>query len=298
MTLQELKTPLVSIALCTYNGELYLKEQIDSLIAQSYQNLEIIIFDDCSTDNTVSIIENYQKEYPHIYLFINTENLGFNKNFQQALDKCKGDFIAIADQDDIWELNKVSVMIKNIGNSYLLYHNSKYINNNGTLNGLSIRSHHNFVAGNCAINLLYYNCVAGHTCLINKELLKITPPFPKDFYYDWWFAYTAASIGSINFLNQSLVKHRKHNTSSTSKDIRDPKSLRMIQFKSFLEHPKTTEQVRQILEKLISYYEEARSKKFSLKLFLFLLKNFYQFFYIRKKSTFSKLKFIIRESSR
>lgn len=298
MALEQLKTPLVSIALCTYNGEQYLKEQVDSLIAQSYQNLEIIIIDDCSTDNTVSIIEDYQKEHPYIYLSVNNENIGFNKNFQQALDKCTGEFIAIADQDDIWELNKISIMVENIGNNYLLYHNSNYIDDKGSLSGLSIRSHHRFVAGNCAINLLYYNCVAGHTCLINKDLLEITPPFPKDFYYDWWFAYTAASIGSINFLNESLVKHRKHNTSTTSKDVRDAKSLRMIQFKSFLEHPKTTEQVKQILQKLIGYYEDVSDNEFSLKLFLFLIKNFNRFFCVRKKSTFSKLKFIIRESSK
>ncbi|TCC93534.1 glycosyltransferase family 2 protein [Pedobacter frigiditerrae] len=290
-------TSLVSIALCTYNGEKYLKAQLDSLVIQDYQNLEIIIVDDCSTDNTVSIIKEYQKLRSNITLYINEKNLGFNKNFKKALENCKGDYIAFADQDDMWELNKISKMVENIGDNLLIYHNSAYIDENGIPNGLSKKSHHKFVSGDCAINFLYYNCVSGHACMINKDLLETTPPFPKDFYYDWWFAYTAANTGRINFLNESLVKHRKHSNSSTSADHTDPRSLRLYQFKLFLAHPMTIGSVKEMLLKLIHNYEELRFKKFSLKLFSILIRNAHQLFYIRKKSVYSRLKFLITEST-
>lgn len=297
MILENTNMSLVSIALCTYNGEKYINEQLKSLINQDYPNLEIIVVDDCSTDNTVNIIKEYQKEHSTINLYVNDHNLGFNSNFKKALGYCKGDFIAFSDQDDSWELNKISKMTNSIGNNLLLYHNSSYIDENGVASGLSNKSHHRFVSGQCALNFLYYNCVSGHACMISKELLEITPPFPQGFYYDWWFAYTAANKGRINYLNESLVKHRKHRGSSTSSDHIDPRSLRIQQFKLFLAHPITIDSVKIMLEKLIANYEELRFKKFSLKLFIILVKQSQQLFYIRKKSIYSRLKFLIKEST-
>ncbi len=292
------KEPLVSIAVCTYNGAKYIKEQLFSIISQTYQNLEIIIIDDCSTDQTLSILEGFRLQDSRIQLFQNDKNLGFNTNFNKAISLTKGKHIAIADQDDIWDVNKISLMCEKIADNLLLYHNSSYIKENGNLTKLSISSHHRFVAGNCAINFLYYNCVSGHTCLIHRDLLQLTPPCPKDFYYDWWFAYTAACLSSIDFLNNSLVKHRKHAISATSKDLSEPKLLRLQQFKLFLKHPQTPKKVKNILQKLILHYEELKYKQFSPKLFVFLIKNSCDLFYIRRKSTFGKLKFILRESSK
>lgn len=297
MILANQHTSLVSIALCTYNGEKYLKAQLDSLVIQDYQNLEIIIVDDCSTDNTVSIIKEYQKLYSNLNLYVNEENLGFNKNFKKALESCNGDYIAFADQDDIWELNKISKMVEKVGDNLLVYHNSAYIDENDIPSGLSKKSHHRFVSGDCAINFLYYNCVSGHACIIHRDLLEVTPPFPENFYYDWWLAYTAANIGRIDFLDESLVKHRKHSNSSTSADNTDPRSLRLYQFKLFLANPVTDGSVKEMLQKLIENYEELRFKKFSLKLFLILIRNANQLFYIRKKSIYSRLRFLITEST-
>ena len=113
---------LVSIALCTYNGEAYLKEQLDSLIDQTYPNCEIIIVDDCSKDGTVDILKQYANEYPQIKLYINSENLGYTKNFEKAINLCNGEYIALCDQDDIWDKNKISIMIHRIGDNILIYY--------------------------------------------------------------------------------------------------------------------------------------------------------------------------------
>ena len=77
--------PLISIALCTYNGSLFLEKQLISILNQTYKNIEIVVVDDCSTDNTFEIITTFALEYPQIKSFRNTTNIGFNKNFEKAI---------------------------------------------------------------------------------------------------------------------------------------------------------------------------------------------------------------------
>src|SRR5438477_882164 len=93
--------PLISIVLCTYNGEKFLREQIDSLLNQTYPNLEIIISDDASIDTTSQILETYKSDQ-RVKLFLQPHNSGSSKNFDFAIQKAKGEFIAFSDQDDIW----------------------------------------------------------------------------------------------------------------------------------------------------------------------------------------------------
>lgn len=92
----------VSIVLCSYNGEHFLKTQLDSIVCQTYPIHELIIQDDGSTDHTLDIAREYAAQYPFIRVEQHPQNLGFNRNFENALKKATGDFIAIADQDDIW----------------------------------------------------------------------------------------------------------------------------------------------------------------------------------------------------
>ena len=95
--------PLVSIAICTYNGERFLKKQIDSLLNQGYSNIEIIAVDDRSTDRTWDMLQEYAQKDKRVQTYQNEKNLGYARNFEKAITLCKGDFIALADQDDIWE---------------------------------------------------------------------------------------------------------------------------------------------------------------------------------------------------
>lgn len=92
----------ISVVMCTYNGDKYLEQQIDSILCQTYPIHELIIQDDCSTDRTVTIIEAYQKRDPRVKLYINEAPLGFNYNFSSAFAKAEGEYIASSDQDDIW----------------------------------------------------------------------------------------------------------------------------------------------------------------------------------------------------
>ena len=103
----------VSIAIATYNGATFLREQLDSLYNQTVQPDEIFVSDDCSNDGTVEILEEYHRTKGLKYT-VNEHNLGFNKNFENALKNTTGEFIMICDQDDIWMPEKVEVLLKAI----------------------------------------------------------------------------------------------------------------------------------------------------------------------------------------
>lgn len=289
---------LVSIALCTYNGEKYLARQLDSILNQDYPNLEIIISDDASSDGTDIILKKYAAKNDNIKFWINESNLGFNQNFKKAMDNCAADFIAIADQDDIWIENKISRLMANIGENLLIYHNSAYIDDQDKPTGKSTLSNHRFVNGKCAKNLLYFNCVSGHACLLKRELLILMPDFPEAFYYDWWLAYTASCTGKINYVTDKLVLHRKHLESSTGKDRTDAKVTRIAHLDLFAKHPQTPKNLKKFIKLLLNGYQELGTSNFSYKLFKTLMINIKSLFYIRKRSFLSLIKLIYRESSK
>ena len=119
--------PLVSIALCTYNGAEYLDLQLESLCSQTYQHLEIIVVDDCSTDSSVLIIEKYALKYAQFKIYQNKENIGYAKNFEKAALLCTGELIALCDQDDIWHPNKIELQVRALKDNLLIYHDSEFI---------------------------------------------------------------------------------------------------------------------------------------------------------------------------
>ena len=102
--------PVISIVMATYNGGLYLEQQMESIVVQTYPNIEIIIVDDCSTDNTIEILQMFQQKYSNIKLFNNAANLGYIKNFEKGCSLASGEYIALCDQDDYWHPDKLKKM--------------------------------------------------------------------------------------------------------------------------------------------------------------------------------------------
>ena len=92
----------IDILMATYNGEKYLKEQIESILNQTYSNFRLIVSDDCSTDNTRMILEEYQEKDNRIEIYYQDKNLGYIKNFEFLLNKVENNFYMLSDQDDIW----------------------------------------------------------------------------------------------------------------------------------------------------------------------------------------------------
>lgn len=208
----------VSIAVCTYNGEKYLREQINSLIHQTYQNLEIIIVDDKSSDNTLEILKSYAQKDERIKLFQNEHNLGFVQNFSKALTRCSGDYIALADQDDIWKLNKIEKFLSEIQEHTLIYSDALLIDQNSNpMNQQLIQPKKNLVSGNCNKAFIFTNCVSGNTLMFKKELLPFILPIPHISFHDTWIAFVASSMGTITYTDEAMTYYRRHNEQITIK---------------------------------------------------------------------------------
>jgi len=208
-----LRDPLVSIALCTYNGERYIKEQIDTILAQTYQNFELIIVDDLSTDNTPAILNAYCQD-SRVKVHYNPSNLGVIKNFEKAISLCKGAYISLSDQDDIWDINKLKVMLSKIGDNTLLYHDSQVFSEFMEMN-FTISERLNFVRGKSALGLVFRNCISGHAILFKAELIPFLTSTPERIPHDQWIAYIAATVGKIDYIKDVLVRYRQHQSNVT-----------------------------------------------------------------------------------
>ena len=210
--------PLISIALCTYNGAKHIREQLDSIVNQTYQNIELIVVDDCSTDPTYAILEEYASRDSRIKLHQNEQNLGFNKNFDKALSLTSGSFIAISDQDDVWELNKLQTLKDNIGDNWLAFSNSAYMSEDGELTGKTLLKEFDIV-GKSFISFMMQNYVTGHTTLLSREFLMHVLPFPAEGFYDWWMGFVAMYHQKLIYVDAVLTYYRVHSQSVIQQEL-------------------------------------------------------------------------------
>lgn len=284
--------PLVSIALCTYNGERFLQQQLDSLVNQSYDNLEIIAVDDKSTDNTLAILKMYETKYKFLKIHQNETNIGFRLNFETALLKCSGEFLALCDQDDIWDLDKIKVQVENINENTLVYHDSALIDSNGLKLNKNISDVINMYSGNKHHYFLFENCISGHTCLFSRSLLKDLLPLPETVYHDRWLGFIATLRGNVLYLDQTLVDYRQH-SSSTTDILRLKNSNRNTEF--FKRHRLVSEigvfrnpaPQDIFISKLHRLLKDSLAQYLCPELFLFVYRNRSILMYFKKKSALS-----------
>lgn len=280
--------PLVSIALCTYNGETFIREQLDSIINQSYTNLEIIIVDDCSSDNTVNILRAYEAKYSNIAVFINEGNRGVNSSFAKAISLCNGELIAISDQDDIWLLDKIEKAYQYIGNNVMLYSNSMLIDENGVDLHRRKFKKNKLYSGSDPRALSFFNEVAGHTIIFKSSIKKYILPIPRCSHYDWWIAFVSINLGSIVYLDTPFVMHRIH-LYNVSRDL---SSVRQDSYKAMLGWTEAMLSIPKLKNKAffdelysILNIDKIRAKK--IKLLLFQIK--YRKFIFTNKGFFSTI---------
>ncbi|WP_298439771.1 glycosyltransferase family 2 protein [Geobacter sp.] len=214
--------PLVSIALATYNGARFLEEQLASLFAQSYPALEIIATDDGSSDGTVEILRRYEQE-GRIRFVANDRRLGFCRNFERALSLCSGEYIALADQDDVWDRGKIEILVRELGDSSLIYSDAELIDAAGKPLAPSLVAASGIrpLAGHCFRELVCNSSVTGCTALFRRELLDLALPFPEEEpFHDWWLSLVASCRGGLRFLDTPLVRYRQHaaNAAGASED--------------------------------------------------------------------------------
>lgn len=212
----------ISIAMATYNGEKFLREQLDSILVQSWTNFELIICDDCSTDKTTEIIAEYQKKDARIKFFQNTVNLGFKKNFERIITLCASDFIALCDQDDIWTIDHLKILYENIGDNDCIGANSLIVNEKGISQNKTLLEYWPIHilpenADDLFYHELYSNMIQGSTSLIRSSLIKKALPIPENIkYHDYWFALIAGLNGGTKYISDVILMYRRHSNNASA----------------------------------------------------------------------------------
>jgi glycosyltransferase involved in cell wall biosynthesis len=215
--------PSIDILLATYNGQEYLAEQIDSILVQSSQDWQLLIRDDESSDNTLSIIRDYLSRYSSKIKLIedNDRHIGAKFNFQRLLEHSTAEYIMFCDQDDVWLKQKIEVTLKamriseeNYPNKPILVH-SDLIVVDEHLKKIddSLWSYQkNWPRKNDDLSrIIFQNIATGCTIMINRKAKNVSMPIPKDaIMHDWWIALKVAELGKIVHISDQLVLYRQH----------------------------------------------------------------------------------------
>ncbi|PWK29235.1 glycosyl transferase family 2 [Arcicella aurantiaca] len=213
----------ISIALCTYNGSRFLREQLQSLANQTLLPSEIIITDDCSTDNTAEIVKEFENVL-NIKFFKNDTSLKVTKNFERAISLCTGDIILMCDQDDLWhsdKLAKIHAYFQENPNKLAVFCDAELVDEKGeSLNNnfwSVVRFHElqrqQWKAGQEVEILLAGNRSAGCMMAFRKELTSVIVPFPthiSEMIHDNWITIIAAMLNKIGIIEERLISYRQH----------------------------------------------------------------------------------------
>lgn len=210
---------MISIIVTTYNGEKYLAAQLDSILAQTHRELEIILSDDASTDSTYTIAQRYAAQDPRIILIRHEKNAGLHANLGDALERATGEYIAISDQDDIWRADKIEKQLSLLDGAVGVYSDSALIDASGNSLGFTLFQSLNIKPGadiSRTVPLFFKNCVSGHALLFHRSLLSMVLPFTDDFIFDHQLALAASCFGGLRFCSEPLVYHRIHGGNHTN----------------------------------------------------------------------------------
>ncbi|QAY77676.1 glycosyltransferase family 2 protein [Sphingosinicella sp. BN140058] len=217
------RTPVIEVALATWQGERFLAEQLDSLFAQTDQNFTLLVADDGSRDATVAILEDYSARYPNRIRVVERakQSSGALGNFARLIDRASADYLMFCDHDDIWLPNKIALTRQRMSEledlhgkaTPLLVHTD-----------LAVVDEHLQVIGpsffrysridpsrNGVVGLLTANVATGCTILANRALYeKARPIAPEAMMHDHWLALVAANFGVISWVDEPTILYRQH----------------------------------------------------------------------------------------
>jgi hypothetical protein len=221
----------ISVALCTYNSQQYLPQQLDSILQQSLQVTEIVVIDDASTDGTPALLQEYAKRYPGLFhLVFNKKNAGARKNFEKALTLCTGEFVFLSDHDDSWMVNKVETVVHHFNthpedgvvftDGVFMDEESKDLPVSGARItlwsvvgfSLEVRAFAQTKPALLRFLLKHGRIVTGATLAIRKSFFPQILPFRlmHKMWHDAWIALVAANAGALAFIDQPLIRYRVH----------------------------------------------------------------------------------------
>ena len=198
----------ISVCMATYNGEKYIKEQLESILPQLGFEDEIIISDDGSSDETINIIKSLNDN--KIKIYINNQKSGVVSNFNNALTYARGDIIFLSDQDDIWLDNKVELALKKIKDYDAIVTNCMVTD--AELNVIH-KSYFELVGSRSGFYKNFYKSTYLGCCLVfNRKVLNTILPMPNNLlmYHDWWIGFLVDIKFSVYFENTPLLLYRRH----------------------------------------------------------------------------------------
>lgn len=200
---------MISVCMATYNGEKYIKAQINSILEQLNEDDELIISDDLSTDNTIKYIEEINDK--RIKLFFHEENHGYTRNFENALKHANGDYIFLSDQDDEWAENKVAITLEELKKYNFVVSDCVTINEKNEIidesrfKTFSIKK--GFIRN--MIKIRYLGCCMA----FDRKVLNAVLPFPKNeklVEHDAWIALVSERYFNVKLINIPLIRYRRH----------------------------------------------------------------------------------------
>lgn len=214
----------ISVCMATYNGEKYIKEQLESILSQISENDEVIVSDDSSNDKTIEIIKSFNDMRIRIYK--NEKEKGYTRNFENALEKASGDIIFLSDQDDVWVENKVQKMMGILKNYDFVVSDNIIVNEN-----LEIidKSHFElYKTKNGFLTNLLLPRYVGACMAFRKNILQKSLPFPdnaKLCAHDYWISLVAEMYFKSYKLDEQLLLYRRHGANASNGGSKSKNSL-------------------------------------------------------------------------
>ena len=290
--------PRISVVMAAYNGARFLRAQLDSILAQSFADFELLIVDDVSSDGSYAILEEYARRDGRIVLSRNERNLGLLENLAALFLRARAPWIAISDHDDIWLARKLEKLLACAGDGAGAYCNSDLIDSRGVRHGLTMLEAIGVAtpaSGNNPVKLMWKNCVSGHAMLFRRDLCERFLPFTGDMPYDQQIAIHAMAGGGLAYWPEALIQHRLHDSNLCNHSLLAKHSLLDKPQKEQIRQRTPPEQLqrrrvrRRKLADRIAYFEQRKlitpawrrvvdserldQKWFDLGMFLFVLRH-------------------------
>jgi glycosyltransferase involved in cell wall biosynthesis len=219
----------VSVVMCTYRGTVFLEAQLETLLTQTLQPVELIVSDDNSGDQTVSLVERFRQRAPFpVHLSVNSQQLGSTQNFDKALELATGDLLALCDQDDFWFPSKLATMARVFEDERIggVFSDALLIDDNGSpvsspsfgrekltlwrKHGFNMKRQRRFAHGGAAAMLLQHDVVTGATLMVRRSLRSLWHPIPPTWVHDGWITWILALHSRIELVPEPLIAYRIH----------------------------------------------------------------------------------------
>ena len=223
----------ISVCMATYNGERFIRAQIESVLSQLEENDEIIICDDNSSDGTVKVIEGINDS--RIRFFRNEKNLGYTANFEKALSKSNGDYVILCDQDDVWLEKKVDVVKRKLQEFDFIMSDAKVVDTN--LNVIHESRNKYYGVRNGFVRNFIKTRYLGCCMAFRKDVLDFALPFPKNrnlCLHDAWISLCAEMYFKTTVIDQPLILYRRHESNASSGGETHSGFFKIISIRSYL----------------------------------------------------------------